>query len=86
MLILMYIYVDTMNYLDYLPMELLHEIARDSEPAYKSLILAYPRFARAVTPGARIDYVVHFGHNVHVRIVCCGSAMEKYTVYVNPQR
>ena len=54
-----------MNYFDRLPIELLHEIAGDSEPAYSAL-LAYPRFARAVTPGTRIDYMVGFGHDVHV--------------------
>lgn len=58
-------YILAMNYLDLLPLELLHVIARDSEPAYKAL-LAYPRFAHVVTPGTRIDYMVHFGHNVRV--------------------
>lgn len=56
-----------MNYLDSLPLELLHEIAQDSEPAYKALTLAYPRFARAVTPILRIDYMIGFGHGVHIK-------------------
>lgn len=34
-----------------LPVELLHEIAGKDKSAYRALILAYPRFARAVTPG-----------------------------------
>lgn len=54
-----------MNYLDILPLEILHEIAGKSEPAYKAM-LAYPRFTRAITPGTRIDYMVYFGHNVHI--------------------
>lgn len=54
-----------MNYLDILPEEILYEIAKDSEPTYKAL-LAYPRFARAITPGTRLDYMVLFGHNIHV--------------------
>lgn len=55
-----------MNYFDQIPTELLHVIARDSEPAYKALILAYPRFARVITPGNRIAYMIYFGHNVRV--------------------
>ena len=55
-----------MNYFDMLPLELLHEIARDSELAYKAL-LAYPRFARAVSYDMRLDYMVGFGHDVRVR-------------------
>ena len=60
----------TMNYLDMLPLELLHEIAGDSEPAYKTLICAYSRFARDVSPGKRLDYMVGFGHNVLVSKKC----------------
>lgn len=55
-----------MNYLDMLPLELLHQIAQDSEPAYYAL-LSYPRFARVVTLKRRIDYMVGFGHNVCMR-------------------
>lgn len=54
-----------MNLLELLPMELLHEIARDSESAYKAL-LSYPRFARAVEYDRRLDYMVLFGHDVRV--------------------
>ena len=58
-----------MNYFDLLPLELLREIAADSEPAYKAL-LSCPRFARAVTPGQRIDYMIGFGHDVRVDMCC----------------
>lgn len=52
-----------MNYFDTLPIELLHEIADKSEPAYQAM-LAYPRFARATTYDMRLDYRVRFGHDV----------------------
>lgn len=55
-----------MNYLDYLPPEILHKIAGDSEPAYFALILSYPRFARAVNYDNRLDYMISFGHDVRV--------------------
>lgn len=57
--------LSTMSYLDILPLELLHEIAGKSEPAYYAM-LVYPRFARAITPGTRIDYMVAFGYNVSI--------------------
>lgn len=56
-----------MNFFDTLPLELLHVIACESEPAYKAM-LAYPRFARDVTPSTLIDYMIVFGHDVHFHI------------------
>ena len=51
--------------LDILPSELLDLIASMKEPAYKAM-LAYPRFARAVTPRRLLDYKESFGHSTHI--------------------
>ena len=57
-----------MNF-DTLPDEILREIARDSEPVYKALILAYPHFARMVNV---YDAMINFGHDVKIvnSIIC----------------
>lgn len=51
---------------DLLPDDLLHEIAAVCEGSYKALVLSYPRFARQITPGRRVDYRIAFGHSVQV--------------------
>lgn len=56
-----------MNYLDLLPLELLRVIAADSEPVYSGLIRAYPRFARGLSIGDRVDFRLNFGHTVKIR-------------------
>ena len=51
--------------LDILPSELLDLIASFDEPSYKALVRSYPRFARSVSPGVCIDFMIAFGHDIH---------------------
>lgn len=53
-------------YLDLLPAELLDQIAAADRAVYWPLAVGYPRFARSLTPGRRVDFAISFGHDVHV--------------------
>lgn len=50
--------------MEIIPNEIVLLIASDSEPVYLALIRAYPRLARLVTPGVRIDFMIGFGHSI----------------------
>lgn len=52
-----------MSILD-LPLEMLDELAVD-ESSYRAL-LSIPKFARSITPSRRIDFMIKFGHRVHI--------------------
>lgn len=55
-----------MNHLDLLPAELIAQIASAGRDVYWPLATGYPRFARSLTPGRRVDYAISFGHDVRV--------------------
>lgn len=50
---------------DWLPMELWHHIADTDERTYRAM-LAFPEFARSLTPSVRMDHRVALGHSVHL--------------------
>lgn len=53
-------------YLDLLPAELLDQIASAGRDVYWPLATGYPRFARSLTPGRRVDYAIGFGYSVKI--------------------
>lgn len=52
--------------MDNLPLEIVRLIAGESRLVYHPLILAYPRFARSLTLGDRLDYAEAFGYDCRV--------------------
>lgn len=65
--------IPKLSVLDTLPVELLHEIARTSLDAYRSM-LAIPRFAHTLTPNIIAEYMTHFQVVVSWDIVKCLSS------------
>lgn len=49
-----------------LPVEILGEIARVDMHVYNLLARAMPAFARSLTVGRRVDYMIHFGYTCKV--------------------
>lgn len=52
--------------MDSLPVEILGEIAGNSEETYHAIALTMRLFAIGLTPGVIVDWQIHFGHHVKI--------------------
>lgn len=48
-----------------LPPEILHKIAHHDEQTYRGM-LSFPLFARSVDVSTKLDYMIHFGHDIKI--------------------
>jgi hypothetical protein len=61
----------------YIPLELLYVIAAVDEQSYRAM-LAIPLFARSLTPGKVVDFMIAFGYSVAITKDCIEWLLNGY--------